>query len=62
MEMALNRYGFVELNDEEMTEVEGGIAPLVLLGYVVVGGIVLLAGAGFAAGAIDGYKDAKEGK
>ncbi|MBT9252159.1 MAG: class IIb bacteriocin, lactobin A/cerein 7B family [Brockia lithotrophica] len=59
MEMVLDRLQFVELTDEETVDVEGGLAPAVWVGIVAFG---VLAGAGFAAGFIDGYKDAKRGK
>lgn len=59
MEMALGRFQFVELTDEETIDVEGGLHPLVWVG---IGGLGVLAGSGFVAGVIDGYKDAKRGK
>ncbi|BBA91716.1 MULTISPECIES: class IIb bacteriocin, lactobin A/cerein 7B family [Streptococcus] len=51
--------GFVALNEEELTAVEGGLAPVIIggvaIGWKVIGGVVGVVGTGLTIGAAAGY-------
>lgn len=45
--LKLNEFGVQELDSRELTEVEGGIAPLIVVGAIYVGAAVSGAAAGY---------------